>query len=258
MNNNYVDVKIENEIGWVTLNRPPVNALNLELLLALKESFESIENDEQVKVVVLTGTGKAFVAGADIGEMADKTAKEGKHFGELGSKVFRQIETLRQPVIAAVNGFALGGGCELAMSCDLRIASIKSKFGQPEVSLGIVPGFDGTQRLSRLIGRAKAKEMIFTGDMIDAEEAERIGLVNKVVSEENLLTEAKSMAERILKNGQIAVRYAKAVINEGIDVNYETASQIESLYFGMCFATEDQKEGMDAFMNKRKPEFNNK
>ena len=258
MNYKHLNKKVENQIGLVTIDRAPVNALNLELLLELQQVFIELEEDEKVDVVILTGTGKAFVAGADISEMKSKSAGEGKSFGEFGSRVFRQIETLSKPVIAAVNGFALGGGCELAMCCDIRIASIKGKFGQPEVSLGIIPGFDGTQRLPRLIGRGKAKELIFIGDMITADEAMNIGLVNKVVDHDLLLEEAFSMASRILKNGQTAVRYAKAAINEGVDLDFESGSRIESLHFGMCFATEDQTEGMTAFIEKRKPEFKGK
>lgn len=255
---NNLKLDIKDYIATVTLDRPPVNALNMEVLNELEIMIAHLEENEEVHVVILTGAGKAFVAGADISEMSVKSADEGMKFGAYGSKVFRQIETLSKPVIAAVNGFALGGGCELALSCDIRIASEKSKFGQPEVSLGITPGFAGTQRLPRIIGRAKAKEMILTGDMINATEAEKIGLVNKVVSKESLIESAEEMARRILKNGQLAVRYSKAAINEGADLDFESGNNVEKIYFGMCFATEDQNEGMAAFLDRRKAEFKNK
>ncbi len=255
---NNLNLDIKDYIATVTLDRPPVNALNMEVLNELEIMIAHLEENENVHVVILTGAGKAFVAGADISEMSVKSADEGMKFGAYGSKVFRQIETLSKPVIAAVNGFALGGGCELALSCDIRIASEKSKFGQPEVSLGITPGFAGTQRLPRIIGRAKAKEMILTGDMINATEAEKIGLVNKVVPKESLIESAEEMARRILKNGQLAVRYSKAAINEGADLDFESGNNLEKIYFGMCFATEDQNEGMEAFLDRRKAEFKNK
>jgi len=251
--------KKEGNIGILSFNRPKVlNALNTDVLQELDEAIDQIEKDEDIYVVIITGEGKAFVAGADIAEMKDKTAEEGRRFGELGSKVFRKIELIEKPVIAAVNGFALGGGCELAMSCDIRIAGEKAKFGQPEVGLGITPGFAGTQRLPRLVGSAKAKELIFTGNMIDAKEAEKIGLVNSVAPQEELMEEALKMAKKIASNGQIAVKYSKAAINRGINCDLDTANEIEKDLFGLCFATEDQKEGMDAFLSKRKPEFKNK
>lgn len=255
---NNLNLEVKDYIGTITLDRAPVNALNMAVLQDLEKVIQHLEENEDVHVVIITGAGKAFVAGADIGEMLNKTADEGRLFGAYGSKVFSRIEGLSKPVIAAVNGFALGGGCELALSCDIRIASSRSKFGQPEVALGITPGFAGTQRLPRIIGRARAKEMILTGDMIDAVEAERIGLVNKVVSPDLLISSAEDMAKRIIKNGQLAVRYAKAAINEGIDIDITSGNTIETLYFGMCFATEDQKEGMEAFLNRRKAEFKNK
>lgn len=255
---NNLNLDIKDYIATVTLDRPPVNALNMEVLNELEIMIAHLEENEDVHVVILTGAGKAFVAGADIGEMSVKSADEGMKFGAYGSKVFRQLETLSKPVIAAVNGFALGGGCELALSCDIRIASEKSKFGQPEVSLGITPGFAGTQRLPRIIGRAKAKEMILTGDMINATEAEKIGLINQIVPKESLIESAEEMARRILKNGQLAVRYSKAAINEGADLDFESGNNLEKIYFGMCFATEDQNEGMEAFLDRRKAEFKNK
>lgn len=249
-------LKKEGNIGILSINRPKsLNALNSNVLKELNTAIDTINDDDEISVVILTGEGKAFVAGADIVEMKDKNSREAREFAELGIKVFRRLELMEKPVIAAVNGFALGGGCELAMSCDIRIAGEKAKFGQPEVGLGITPGFAGTQRLSRLVGISKAKELIFTGDMINANVAERIGLVNKVVSQEEIMNEAINLAKKIASKGQIAVRYAKTAINRGIETDMDTAMSIEKDLFGLCFATEDQKEGMTAFIEKRKPEF---
>jgi enoyl-CoA hydratase len=208
-----------------------------------------------VRVVVLTGEGKAFVAGADIAYMSNLNPDQAKKFSEDGSRLFRKIETLNKVVIAAVNGFALGGGCELAMACDFRIASVKAKFGQPEVGLGIIPGFSGTQRMARLIGLGRAKELIFTGEHIDAQEAYRIGLVNKVTEKENLLEETYIIAEKIKSNSRVAVKYAKESMNRGIETDIETGIAYENNIFGLCFASQDQKEGMNAFMEKRHPDF---
>jgi enoyl-CoA hydratase len=252
-------VEKSDKICKISFNRPKaLNALNTEVLEELDKLLDEIEKDDETFVVVFTGEGKAFVAGADIGEMKDKNLIEGKKFAQLGHKVFRKIELLEKPVIAAVNGYALGGGCELAMSCDIRIAGEKAKFGQPEVGLGITPGFGGTQRLSRLVGSAKAKELIFTADTISAQEAEKIGLVNKVVPQEELIIETMNMANKITSKGQVAVRFSKNAINRGIETDIDTALDIEINLFGMCFATEDQKEGMKAFTEKRKAEFKNK
>ena len=252
-------MKKEGNVGILSFNRPKVlNALNTSVLQELEEAIDQIHKDEDIYVLIITGEGKAFVAGADISEMKDKTAEQGRTFGDLGARIFRKIELMEKPVIAAVNGFALGGGCELAMSCDIRIAGEKAKFGQPEVGLGITPGFAGTQRLPRLVGTAKAKELIFTGNMVNAMEAEKIGLVNKVVPQEELMDEALKMAKKIASNGQIAIRYSKAAINRGTNCDIDTAVEIEKDLFGLCFATEDQKEGMSAFLEKRKPEFINK
>ena len=212
-------------------------------------------HDPETDVVILTGEGRSFVAGADIAEMSVMKAEEGRRFGELGAAVFRKIELMAKPVIAAVNGFALGGGCELAMACDIRIASAKAKFGQPEVGLGITPGFSGTQRLPRLVGLGKAKELIYTAAVIHAEEACRIGLVNKVVESEELMNECMAMAKTIAAKAPLAVRYAKEAINRGVETDMDTGIVIENGLFGLCFATTDQKEGMEAFLWKRKPEF---
>lgn len=236
-------------------NTETLNALNTAILVELGQAFDEIAADTEIDVVILTGEGRAFVAGADIAEMSVMKADEGKRFGKIGATVFRKIELLSKPVIAAVNGFALGGGCELAMACDIRIASTKAKFGQPEVSLGITPGFSGTQRLPRLVGLGKAKELIYTAAVIYADEAYRIGLVNKVVEPEELMNECLAMATVIASKAPLAVRYSKEAINRGIETDIETGNDIETALFGLCFATADQKEGMEAFLWKRKPEF---
>lgn len=259
MNFKFLKIEKKDKIAVLSFNRPKeLNALNTEVLLELEEAIKFIESDNEVVVLILTGIGKAFVAGADISEMQFKTANEARKFAGLGSRVFRQLELMEKPVIAAVNGFALGGGCELALSCDIRIASERAKFGQPEVSLGITPGFAGTQRLPRIIGRAKAKELIFTGRIIDAYEAEKLLLVNKVVNSGELINESISFANEIIKNSQIAVKYAKAAINRGCDLDFDSANEIEKNYFALCFATEDQSEGMAAFLEKRKAIFKNR
>jgi enoyl-CoA hydratase len=248
-------VELRGQVAVVTLNRPPMNALSTEMLKEMKSAFHWLKGNKDAKVVILTGEGKAFVAGADIAEMKDMDALKARDYGALGQKVFFHVENLPQPVIAAVNGFALGGGCELAMSCDIRVASEKAKFGQPEVGLGVTPGFGGTQRLPRLVGRGKAKELIFTGDMIDATEAFRIGLVNKVVKPEELMAESMKLAELIASKGQLAVRMAKKAVNSGVEVDLRSACDIEAEIFGVCFSTADQKEGMAAFLEKRKANF---
>lgn len=248
-------------IGLITICRPKaLNALNSKTLEELNETLEMISGDKDIYCVIITGSGeKAFVAGADISEMKDMNVFEARNFGHLGNMVFRKIETLKVPVIAAVNGFALGGGCELALSCDIRIASENAKFGQPEVGLGITPGFGGTQRLARTVGLAKAKEMIYTAANINAEEAYRIGLVNRVVPLEKLIDEALSMANRIAGNAPIAVQLCKSAINRGIQTDIDTGLNFESEVFAECFSTQDQKDAMGAFLEKRKLEkFNNK
>ncbi|MCT4594031.1 MAG: short-chain-enoyl-CoA hydratase [Anaeromicrobium sp.] len=259
MNYEMLILEKKDRMAILKLNRPnALNALNSQILLELDKAIDNIKEDDSVDVLILTGEGKAFVAGADISQMKDLNAEEGRKFGLLGQRVFRKIETLEKPSIAAVNGFALGGGCELAMSCDLRIASERAKFGQPEVGLGITPGFSGTQRLPRLVGVAKAKELIFTGNIIKAEEARDIGLVNKVVDKESLLDEAISMAQSIIKNAQLAVRYSKMAIDRGMQGDIDTGIEVEANLFGLCFATKDQKEGMTAFVEKREANFETK
>lgn len=232
-----------------------LNSLNEKVLDELDQALDMFANDKGLHVAILTGEGKAFVAGADIACMSDMTVQEAKNFSKKGMSVFRKIELIEKPIIGAINGAALGGGCELAMSCDIRIASKKAKFGQPEVKLGIIPGFAGTQRLSKIVGMSKAKELIYTGDMIGAEEALNIGLVNKVVEPEYLMEEAISMANKISNNAQIAIRYAKASINRSTETNIDTGMGIENYLFAMCFDSKDQSEGMKAFLEKRVPQF---
>lgn len=253
-------LEYQDKIALLYINRPQVlNALNKETLLEIKDAVSKIAQDEQVYVLVITGQGeKAFVAGADITFMSGMNAMEGREFGLLGQEVFRLIEEMPKPVIAAVNGFALGGGCELAMACDFRIASNKAKFGQPEVGLGVTPGFGGTQRLPRLVGTGMAKYLLYSGDTIDAEEALRIGLINKIVPASELLEYTLNIAHKIAAKGQIAVRLCKAAVNSGMEVDIDRAMSIEADIFGLCFATDDQKEGMQAFIEKRKPAFKNK
>ena len=251
----------EEHLAIVTINRPKaLNALNSETLKDLDTVIADLENDSNIYAVILTGAGeKSFVAGADISEMKDLNEKEGQEFGSLGNKVFLRLENLNKPVIAAIQGFALGGGCEISMACDIRIASEKAVFGQPEVGLGITPGFGGTQRLARIVGLGKAKEMIYTARNIKADEAYRIGLVNKVVPLESLMDEAKAMASTIIANAPIAVRMSKDAINRGMQVSIDKAVEIEAENFGKCFASADQTEGMTAFLERRKEKnFQNK
>ena len=246
-------------LGIISIDRQKaLNSLNEEVLTELGAAVSALDADAEVDVLIITGKGKAFVAGADIAAMSTMSHLEGRDWGRFALDVFRKIELADKPVIAAVNGYALGGGCELALSCDIRIASTKAVFGQPEVKLGITPGFGGTQRLARLVGTGKAKELIYTGEMIPAEEALKIGLANHVVEAEELLEKATEMANKIRANSQLAVRFAKSAINRGFETDLETGMEIERDLFGLCFANEDQKEGMTAFLEKRKPEFKNK
>ncbi len=253
---NTILLEKDGAIAIITMNRPKaLNALNEETLLELDQAVDQIAKDDEVKAVIITGNGNAFVAGADIVAMQGNNGLQGKAFGSLGQGVLLKIEKLSKPVIAAINGFALGGGCELAMACDIRIASEKAKFGQPEVGLGIVPGFGGTQRLPKLVGAGIAKELIFTGDMIDAQKANQIGLVNRVAAPDELMEEAKKMARKIISNAPVAVRFAKQAINEGLELDVARGQLIEVDLLALCFSTEDQKEGMKAFIEKRKPVF---
>lgn len=248
----------DGRVAILAINRPSaLNALNRSVLMELDAALDDLEKNQEIYVIVLTGEGKAFVAGADIEEMKDMTPKEAKKFAELGSRVFKKIETIDKPVIAAVNGYALGGGCELAMACDIIIAGEKAKFGQPEVGLGITPGFGGTQRLPRIVGTKIAKEILFTGEIIGAEEAERIGLVNKVVPQQMSLQTAIEMGKSIASKGQIAVRNCKTAVNRGIETDVDSGVVIENQLFASCFENSDQKEGMTAFIEKRKANFKN-
>jgi len=255
----YDNVILEKEdyLAILTINRPSaLNALNKQTLVELNAALEDIKEDPVIKVVIITGSGnKAFVAGADIAYMQNFTVQEGRAFAEFGQGVFRAIELMEKPVIAAVNGFALGGGCELAMACDIRLAAENAIFGQPEVGLGIMPGFGGTQRLPRLIGEGMAKELTYTADSIKADEAYRIGLVNHVYSAAELMEQARKMAQKIARQAAQAVGYSKFAINKGMQVDLDTGMSIESGVFGMCFSVADQKEGMTAFLEKRKPQF---
>ena len=250
----FVNVELQGAVAVLTIDRPKaLNALNPEVLADLKAAFEGIDQNT-VRCVVLTGAGdKSFVAGADIGSMSTMTKAEGEAFGKLGNDIFLMIESFPLPVIAAVNGFALGGGCELAMSCDIRICSDNAMFGQPEVGLGITPGFGGTQRLPRIVGLGMAKQLLYTARNIDAGEALRIGLVNAVVPQADLMETALKMANTIAKNAPIAVRACKKAVNEGMQVSIDKAVEIEEKLFGDCFETHDQVEGMACFLSKEKP-----
>ena len=243
-------------IAVATINRPQaLNALNSDVLTDLDELVNVVRADSDIRALVITGSGaKAFVAGADIGEMSTLTPEEGEAFGKHGNDVFRRIETLPIPTIAAVNGFALGGGCELSMACDIRICADTAVFGQPEVGLGITPGFGGTQRLARLVSPGMAKQLIYTARNIKADEAYRIGLVNAVYPVEELLPQAEKLANTIAANAPIAVRACKKAINEGLQVDMDAAVVIEEKLFGSCFKTANQIEGMGAFLEKRKHE----
>jgi enoyl-CoA hydratase len=254
---NTIEVAVEENVAVITINRPKfLNALNTEVLNELSEAADIIDADSSILAVVLTGSGeKAFVAGADIAEMQNKNVLEAREFSSLGNKVFSKIENLKAPVIAAVNGFALGGGCELAMACDIRIAGHKAKFGQPEIGLGIMPGFGGSQRLPRLVGKGIAKEILFTGEMINAERAYEIGLVNRMVDATELLGEAKKMAKAIASKSPLGVSFTKKAVNEGINLDLERAVSLEAELFGSLFSTKDQKEGMSAFLEKRQAVF---
>jgi len=253
-------VKNEGMISEIVINRPKaLNALNTQTLVEIGQAIKEIETNDEIRVVIITGSGeKAFVAGADIKEMKDLSAMEGRKLGRLAQKVFSDIEHSPKIVIAAVNGYALGGGCEISMACDIRLVSENAQFGQPEVTLGITPGFAGTQRLPRLIPTGKAKELIYTADMIDANEAYRLGLANNVYQQEDLMPEARKLANKIASRGPIAVSLSKAAINDGMNMDTESAYKYEADIFGLCFATEDQTEGMTAFVEKRKAAFQNK
>ena len=247
-------------VAVLTINRPKaLNALNSDTLSELSTVLDELGRDSSVKAVILTGSGeKAFVAGADISQMKDLNALEGRLFAQLGQATFRKLELLPQPVIAAINGFALGGGCELAMACDIRLAGENAKFGQPEVTLGLTAGFGGTQRLPRLVGTGLASELLFTGDIIDVQEAYRIGLVNHVYPVDTLMEEAQKLAKRIAGRAPAAVQLSKSAIQRGVNMDLDSAQAFEADAFGLTFSTQDQTEGCTAFVEKRKPAFQGK
>ncbi len=251
----YIVYEQKGAVGIITISREKaLNALNSTVLKEIDATLDAVNLDE-VRCLILTGAGeKSFVAGADIGEMSSLTKEEGEAFGKIGNDVFRKLEVFPIPVIAAINGFALGGGCEIAMSCDIRICSDNAVFGQPEVGLGITPGFGGTQRLPRLVGMGIAKQMIYAGRNIKADEAFRIGLVNAVYTQEELMPNAEKLAATIAKNAPIAVRNCKKAINDGMQTDMDQAIVIEEKLFGDCFESYDKKEGMTAFLEKRKVE----
>ena len=255
----YSTIVLEREEPFAILrvNRPEVlNALNRQVFLELISMLDEIQKEVMPKVVVLTGTGdRAFVAGTDITEMEDLSSFEARELSSLALSAINKIENLNRPVIAAINGFALGGGCEIAMACDLRVASEKAKLGQPEINLGIIPGSGGTQRLPRLVGLSKAKQLILTGQLVEAKTALDIGLVDMVVPHDQLIDEAKKLALTIASKPKIALALAKSAINRGFDLDLQTALNYEIECFVQCFATQDQKEGMRAFLEKRKPNF---
>jgi enoyl-CoA hydratase len=257
MNYQNLLVEVHERIGRITVNRPEkLNALNRATLEEMDHAFRSLGEDSGVGAVILTGAGpKAFIAGADIGELARQSPVEGRAYALFGQAVLNRVERLGKPVLAAVNGYALGGGCEMALACTLRIASSSSKFGQPEVNLGIIPGYGGTQRLARLVGRGKAQEMILTGEMIDAAEAHRIGLVNQVAPPEDLMARTEALARTILSRGPLAVRYALDAIHRGLSMSPREGLAYEATLFGVLCASEDMKEGTRAFLEKRKANF---
>ncbi|MDF2653800.1 MAG: crotonase [Bacillota bacterium] len=251
--------EVKEGIAYVTINRPKsLNALSNEVLDELYAAFTAVNDDPEVQIAILTGEGKAFVAGADISEMVNLSTLEGRAMMIKGQNVMNHIESIDKPVIGAINGFALGGGCELAMACDIRIASEKAKFGQPEVNLGIIPGFGGTQRLPRLVGKGMGKYLIMTAEMIDAQEAYRIGLVEKVVPAEELMGAAEKVAKTIMSKAPIAIRAAKLAVNNGISLDIKTGVAFEGEALVGPFSSEDRKEGMGAFLEKRAAAFQNK
>ena len=255
----FVNYSLEENVAWVTIDNPPLNTLNNALMDELGTVFRELEENDDVLMVILRGGGeKAFVAGADIKQFPTMDQAIAEKFSSAGQDVFNQIEDFKGPVIAAIQGFTLGGGCELAMACDIRVASEDAKFGQPETGLAIIPGYGGTQRIPRLIPTGKARELIYTGDMIDAMEAMRIGLVDRVVKREDLLDEAGRLAAKILTKGPLAIKAAKKAINEGLALPLREGLKLESRIFGTLFTTEDKNEWALAFLEKRKPLFKGK
>lgn len=258
----FKNIKIEKKEGIATIkiNRPQaLNALNKDTIIELSKAVEELDGDKNIKVVILTGEGdKAFIAGADIKQMANMTSLDAKKFAELGHNMLMKIENSRLPFIAAINGYALGGGCEVLMACDICIAAKRAKIGQPEINLGVHPGFGGTQRLPRLVGRMKAKELLFTGRNIDADEAYQIGLVNMVVEDDKLIETVQKLAGQIASKSTVQTGFIKSLVNKGADIDINSACSLEISYFSSSFSTHDQKEGMKAFLEKRKPAFKGK
>lgn len=256
---NYENILVEkkNGIAYVTVNRPKVlNALNMATMEELRAAFHDIKQDTSIRVAILTGSGdKAFVAGADIGELAKHDAVSGKQYTHRGQSVLNLIENLGKPVIACINGFALGGGCEIAMAATIRLASENAQLGQPEVKLGIIPGYGGTQRLPRLVGKGIAMQLVLGGEMITAQEAHRIGLVNEVTPLADLVPRAEAIAQKIIANAPLAVQYAMEAVNKGMEMTLEEGLYLEATLFGVCCATEDKKEGTTAFLEKRRAHF---
>jgi enoyl-CoA hydratase len=249
-------IEVAAGIATVTVSRPKaMNALNSQFFSEMEQWLAEVKTRPDVRIMILTGEGKAFVAGADIAEMVDMSSQQAREFSQKGQHTFRHLELLEIPVIAAVNGFALGGGCELAMACDIRIASNKAKFGQPEVNLGLIPGYAGTQRLPRLVGLGNALHLLFTGDMIDADTALRMGLVQKVTEPEKLLAETREIAQKIAAKGPMAIRLVKKVVREGVFTDFETGCHLEATLFGAPFGVKGKEghEGMTAFLEKRQP-----
>ena len=258
----YENILLEkkNSIAYVTVKRPKVlNALNMATMEELRAAFHDIKKDDAIRVVIFTGSGeKAFIAGADIGELSKHNAVSGKEYTHKGQSVLNLIENLGKPVIACINGFALGGGCEIAMACTMRLASTNAKLGQPEVKLGIIPGYGGTQRLPRLVGKGIAMQMVLAGEMITAEEAHRIGLVNEVTAPGDLIPRAEAIAAKIISNAPLAVQYAMESVNKGMEMTLAEGLYLEAVLFGVCCATEDKTEGTTAFLEKRAAQFKGK
>jgi len=250
-------LEISEQIATVTVNRPQaMNALTVPTLEELEQVFIALENDPEVRVILVTGAGeKAFVAGGDISYLANLGAMEARNLALLAHRILQRIEHCSKPVIAVLNGYTLGGGCELALACDLRLASDKARLGQPEVNIGIIPGWGGTQRLPRLVGKGRALEMLLTGEMIDAQEAWRIGLVNKVYPAETLMNEARALARKICSKGAVSIRITKEAVHQGLEIDLQRANLLEADLFALCFDTADQKEGMRAFLEKRPAKF---
>ncbi len=258
----FKNIKVEKKeaIATIKINRPQVlNALNKDTIIELEKAVEELDNDKTIKVGILTGEGdKAFIAGADIKQMSDMTPLEAKEFSELGHRMLKKIENSRIPFIAAINGYALGGGCETLMACDICIAAKSAKIGQPEINLGVHPGFGGTQRLPRLVGKMKAKELLLTGRNIDADEAFHIGLVNMIVDDDKLIDTAMDLANKIATKSLVQTGFIKELVNKGTDIDLNSANSLEISFFSSSFSTDDQKEGMKAFLEKRKPIFKGK